>query len=214
MPWPYTNKKASENVVCWTCEHFQRYDDTPGTTNCQGECRKGPPAVTEASVKNFTTTITGEVEAFFPFLPFANTTWCSGYQRSLEASIPSVVQGRSNCAAQDWDDFHTPFDQYSTDPPFARKKDILESCWYCEHFQNEIDPPSDFCYGYCMLRPPWDYDNENYDFGAGVSRVGIAHTPPLIRYAAWIWCSKWERARAAVSAPPQSGGVPCKGGLG
>jgi hypothetical protein len=160
-------------------------------------------------VNNFTTASAGEVDAFFAFIPFGNTSWCSGFQRSLEENIPSVVSGKSNCDKQSWADWNTPWDIDQAGAPMEIKKPIEETCWYCEHYQVVDDAINPTCNGSCMIGPPDGYLNENYDTGGGINRIGFSRLFPRVNYAAWKWCSKWERSRTPVDDPPEQNNIPC-----
>ena len=211
MPYPLWNKKADANVVCWQCEHFQRRDDTSGTQNCQGECRKkpvGPGGI----LRNDTLDSSGDLNGAFAFVPFGNTTWCNGFQASLEENIPAVVEGKANCSDQVIADWLSPRENMTSNAPRENKKDILESCWYCEHFQrNEEVPPSQSpCVGFCFIDPPPNFDHENADWGTvGFNRMEYWWSEQQMQNAAYFWCSRWQRSRQDVPDPPETAGLPC-----
>lgn len=212
MPYPSWNKNEGANVVCWLCEHFQRRDNTPGTSNCQGECRKSP-LERSAGARNDTADSNGEVKSAFAFVPFGNTTWCSGFQRSLEENIPLVAEGKDNCADQGWADWVTPHENMTFSPPRLNKKSIEDTCWYCEHFQRDPENQGSgaLCSGFCCIDPPLDFQVENVDWtGTGFNRIEYAWEWPMLQNAAYMWCSKWERSREPVPDPPEQGGVPCQ----
>lgn len=213
MTYPIWNKNEDENQVCWLCEHFQRRDNTEATQNCQGECRK-EPMEWSAEVRNFTKDSGGEITAAFAFVPFGNTTWCSGFQRSLEDNIPAVVEGKANCADQLFDDWETPWDNMTSPAPRLNKKTIEETCWYCEHFQraDEVVSSGQSCLGFCNINPPRNFMQENYQTDVGINNIGFDFLNPMFQNGGWLWCSKWERSRSDVPDPPEFGGVPCKSG--
>lgn len=210
--YPFWNKNEDDNQVCRLCEHFQRRENED-ERNCQGECRK-EPLEWSASVKNLTKDSEGEVDAAFAFVPFGNTTWCSGFQISLEADIPAMVEGREACAEQGWDSWLTPWDNMISPAPRLNKKTMLETCWYCEHFQTQVEdnPSGSPCVGFCFIDPPRNYVNENYHTGEGINQIGFDYINPRIQNGAYMWCSKWERSRDVVPDPPEFAGVPCQGG--
>lgn len=213
MGYPDWNKNADDNQVCRLCEHFQRRDNSEASQNCQGECRK-EPLEWSAGVDNLTTASQGEINAAFAFVPFGNTTWCSGFQRSLEQNIPTMVDGKANCADQAFSDWESPWLNMIGVAPRVNKKDILETCWYCEHFQTQTEdsPSGSPCLGFCFIDPPRNYMNENYDTGGGINQIDFDYENPRIQNAAYMWCSKWERSRDVVPDPPEFGGLICGGG--
>lgn len=214
MSYPTWNKNEAKNIVCWQCEHFQRRDNTPGTQNCQGECRKNVPAW-DGDMRNDVQAADGTKFGVFAFVPFGNTTWCNGFQKSLEDNIPAVADGRANCADQDWADWETPFINMYGIAPRLSKKSMLDSCWYCENFQRdpENQGPGQNCGGYCFLAPPTPFVRTSIDYGTMVVQdINNANAQPFIQNSAWMWCSKWERSIDAVPDPPEDSGVVCGGG--
>ncbi len=214
MTYPSYNTKESENIVCWTCQHFQRRENGPSIANCQGECRINPP-IRGADAYNETNDIFGVVKAAFAFVPFGNTTWCSQYSRSLEENIPGIIEGKGNCLDQNWSTFVSPWDNMSLAAPRLNKKPTEETCWYCDHFQRSEEVPSsgNQCTGYCFLNPPQPYLEEALDWegaGATVMKKGILQ--PEIINGAYMWCSQWKRARQTVPDPPSQSGQNCAPG--
>lgn len=214
MPYPYWNKNEAANVVCWLCEHFQRRDSTPGTQNCQGECRKEPIDF-GGLLRNDTQDSNGDLNGAFAFVPFGNTTWCSGFQMSLEDNIPDVVSGRNNCSDQSVSDWLSPRDNMTNNAPRENKRPMDETCWYCEHFQRspEVQGSGTPCTGFCQINPPKPFLHENSDWtGGGNNRMEYWYSEQYMQNAAWFWCSKWKRSRLEVPDPPEFGGVVCAGG--
>lgn len=214
MPYPFWNKKEDENVVCWKCEHFQRRDNTEDTDNCQGECRKNPVSW-GGTMYNDTDAASGDLESAFAFVPFGNTTWCNGFQRSLEENIPNPIAGRANCRDQTAVNWESPRDNMIANAPRENKKTMLETCWYCEHFQRdpENQTPGTPCGGFCFIAPPPGFELQNGNWeGAGNTRMELWYANAFIQNSAYFWCSRWERSRTEVPDPPEFDGVPCQGG--
>jgi hypothetical protein len=214
--WATWNVKAADNIACWTCEHFQRYDDSDTPTDCEGECRKNSPQWMAAD-KLYSCDPPPEEEklqeGYFTFIPFGNTSWCNGYQRSLEDNIPPAPATKWDCPHQETKDFTTPFQVRDVPGPF-NKKDVLDSCWYCTHFQrfNEEESMENWaCHGYCQIKPPQAWTLE-FPFWAGPNEcMGTFFIFPWVRFAPRVWCSRWERNPRAdeLPAPPEQNGVLC-----
>lgn len=215
MGYPVWNKKADANVVCWLCEHFQRRDNTGGTQNCQGECRKKPIGP-GGLLRNNTEDSNGDLDGAFAYVPYGNTTWCSGFQASLEENIPDVVEGKANCADQSIDDWQSPRDNMTAAAPRLNKKTMENSCWYCEHFQRtpEDSPSGTPCVGFCFIDPIPSFQRENANWGTGGNDVMDYYwSETQMQNSAYFWCSRWERSRQEVPDPPEQGGLPCGSGI-
>jgi len=214
--WATFNVKAGFNVSCWTCEHFQRYDDSPAPALCEGECRKDMPQFMAADTLyscDPPPSIERLRESFFTFIPFGVSSWCSGYQRSLEPSIPPPPGGHWDCPHQETRDFVNPYLARAVPGPFS-KRPVEESCWYCTHFQrfNEAETMENWaCHGYCQIKPPQAYTTEVPQWGSPVERYCQFFIFPWVRFAPRVWCSRWERNPKAndLPAPPQQNGVLC-----
>ena len=96
------NIRAAENVSCWACEHFQRYDSGANPTDCAGECRKDSPWGANGYTVELITPVDWAFDGFFPCVPNGNVSWCNGFQRSLETDIPpSPGDESSDCSHTD-----------------------------------------------------------------------------------------------------------------
>lgn len=84
IPW---NVKASQNISCWSCDHFKRYVEDPQTTgDVFGECRKGPPPPTTGFDDNVDPELwwyTNRPRRRGPDM------WCGCWQRSIE-DVPAI----------------------------------------------------------------------------------------------------------------------------
>lgn len=220
----FTNKNADRNIVCWNCEHFNPSRDPAGppphgpppfakagigpteTQYCNGECRKNPPF-------NSWEFITGGVLAptangYFPFVPLGNTAWCSGFQRAVIPLPAPVVSGAQNCT--DLDPANWALPEVNNGIFTYRRVPAEDSCWYCEHFQwlemHEVFEPN--CSGFCQQAPPVAYHYPIPTGGPPPDPSQQYHWP-LINYAYYKWCSKFERSTRPVPTPPSQNGVPC-----
>ena len=230
---PAINKwlSSGQDVRCWSCEHFQPSNNFESETTqlCNGVCRKGPPALV-TQTQNDNADPPGEPPpnwqepsayyGYFPFIPFGNLTWCSGYQVALVqlGSTPPLERYLCQDGTKDTAKFPS---QYGQGPIFAanqlpRKKPITESCWYCEHFQKLGNPatPDDpgHCEGYCMMSPAGGFQ-EGFQQLLPASDI-YSHLRydqgfPRMQYAPYMWCSRWERSTLPVPAYPTILGVPC-----
>lgn len=208
--WAPFNARASENMGCWLCEHFQRYDGGANPVLCEGECRKTAPRLSADVLTREMPVVESDQEGYFTFIPFGNTAWCSGFQTSLEENIPpSPGDTMGDCPNQELDDFTDPKDVRVPPGPF-NKKSVENSCWFCIHFQRMEENPNDNaagCTGLCCIQPPetwvkWDtqpgmFQEEYWHFG-------------LIEYGPRVWCSRWKRVTHEVPDPPEFGGVLCQ----
>lgn len=212
------NIRSAQNVGCWTCEHFQRYDDSSTPTDCAGECRKDSPMGANGYTVETISPTDWSVDGFFPAIPNANVCWCSGYQRSLEANIPpSPGDDYSDCANTDPTTWTKPDNVRNAS--MASKKPTAESCWACAHFQRRyLDPTSppagDGCGGYCMHMHQTPYRRElGYLPPAAPQQIQPNNffLSPRIAYAPMTWCSRWERTDLTVPPVPDDGYGPCEG---
>ena len=152
--YAHWNQREDENIACWTCEHFQRYDADGSENWCEGECRKAAPEnqffdYNSINVNWFLS------DTYFPYVPWGNISWCSGYQVSREANLPAPPPGKDDCANQTRDEWVQPpeINAGGVQAPIPNKKGVENSCWYCVHFQRQGEVPSttdpDYCKGYC-----------------------------------------------------------------
>jgi hypothetical protein len=219
------NKNAALNIVCWQCEHFNPSRDPAGappraplragvggspapTAYCNGECRKNPPflhyEMLQAGVLAFDAT------GYFPFVPLGNTAWCSGFQRAVVPLPAPVIDGATNCTDLDPTLWATPNLINALGVAQYRRVPAENSCWYCQHFQTQTGgagPQAQSCVGWCQKDPP-KFFVTGIPGGAPPPLDQQEHFP-LIDYAYYKWCSKWERSILPVPAPPAFNGVPC-----
>jgi hypothetical protein len=211
MGWNTWNKRDSERVSCWLCQHFQRYDEGEDPVLCEGECRKEGPRLSEQYIKG-QPGIEYAKHAYFGFVPYGNIQWCSGFQRSLEANIPpapgNVKPALADCENLTPTTWITPpdFRQPGWTLPF-NKKPMNASCWFCQHFSREVedldgqDPISVKCSGICDLQPPRTWTWANFPYTAPDNEESFPNMP-FIQAAPAMWCSRWERSRIAVADVP------------
>lgn len=212
------NTKAGQNVSCWLCEHFQRYDFQEQPESCEGECRKNPPQEAR-DVWNLSGGLPGDPQAivfgYCTYIFFGNTAWCNGFQVSLEDNIPpSPGALSSDCLHTGYDEAIWPHVYNNTGPAPYSKKPIADSCWYCNHFQRRYTTPTDFigqCAGYCHIKPPERFYNEENLPPQPPGETVHNFVYPLIPTAAFMWCSRWERHPDAdqIPDPPDAGTGPC-----
>lgn len=211
---PDFNKKQARNISCWLCEHFQRYDSDPAPVNCEGDCRKYPPNMYN---QNYAPGTVPDDEwdglSFWFYIPFGNIQWCNGFQASLEANIPPAPGNPApvggDCAHQSFTDLILPQVQLNGGTPPFSKKPILDSCWYCDHFQRfqETPTPGPFpCIGRCQIEPRESYVYTN-PMPYVDSDLNTAYEFPQIRHGGNNWCNRWERTTLTVPDPP--GNPPC-----
>ncbi len=205
------------DISCWTCHHFQRYDDGSYYPSlCEGECRLQPPEYNAADIVHLCAP-PGPYEYFresyFTFIPFGNSSWCSRYKRSLEVNIPAPPASHWDCPHQATEDFTTPYDIRPVPGPF-NKKTVEQSCWYCVHFQrfNEAETMENWaCHGYCQIKPPQAYTRETPNWLVPSGCLQNFFIFPYVRFAPRVWCSRWARNPDAdqLPAPPEQNGVLC-----
>lgn len=205
VPW---NVQEGRNISCWLCEHFQRYDETESPLLCEGDCRKDAPRLWREAYETVTPQPYDAV-SYYTFIPHGNVQWCNGFQRSLEENIPpSPGSLTADCQNRDRNEWLLPNEFLASPSPPWSKKPILDSCWYCAHFQRwYVDPsqeiPSLSCQGTCMIQPPESYYRET---GPPYAAGNLENTfvPPLIWYGPYNWCNRWERTTLTVPDPAGS----------
>lgn len=206
------NVKADQNVDCWDCEHFQRYDGSEQPDDCAGECRKESPQA-GSYTKELVSPTDWPVDGYFTYIPYGNTAWCAGFQRSLEQDIPpSPHEFSTQCPNTDPVTWTTP-DSVRGDDMF-NKKATEDTCWFCDHFQRQWEFPerevaAEGCNGYCQHRPQPDYLTEEGFLPPGPPQAFILQSFPLftkVQFSALTWCSRWERATHDVPAVPTGPG--------
>lgn len=208
--YAHWNQRLDDNMSCWTCEHFQRYDEDGSKNWCEGECRKEAPLNSYLTFHNPNWYLS---DTFFPYVPWGNISWCSGYQVSLEENIPEPPPEKADCENQNRDDWILPPEiNTGNEKPIPNKKPTVESCWYCIHFQRQAENPTNDpadCKGYCRIQPPETYYRVDPDWLAG--KLNIDPTWTLIINSPIIWCSRWKRNPNAdeLPAPPEQNGVLC-----
>lgn len=90
-PW---NRKLSQNVSCWHCDHFQRYFEDPsdipqGQEPCKGECRKNPPeSIIRRGIPHHSTMIWDWMRGYSRPLLLGAKRWCSEFERSTRPVPP------------------------------------------------------------------------------------------------------------------------------
>lgn len=199
------NSKAAENVSCWFCEHFQRYDAGPEPSGCIGECRL------KAFISGSSGATTGnggesvQETPFFPVISQGVQFWCSSFQRTREKNLPPApAQDEENEVCLE--EAVIPDDvQEFRSSPWSKKLLIGyvsepikgSSCQNCDHYQGERETGSDR--GECRKYPLARYvegvfpvDVSYYKIGKNV-RIGTAHC--------W-WCSEWTRSRLPLVELP------------
>jgi hypothetical protein len=88
MPW---NKKAPENILCWTCDHFARlYENlntAPCGAACYGNCRRLPPGPYTYYQLNDSPLVRGELKgAHWSFS--GRDVWCHRWERATHTVPP------------------------------------------------------------------------------------------------------------------------------
>lgn len=209
--WSTWSRRLADNVSCWFCEHFQRFDATATPTNCEGECKKEAPR--KAMLTVHPTKDIWVNDSFWTFIPYGNVGWCSGFQRSLEDNIPPPPGTNINeCATLDPEAWINPREVHIGNlAPGPSKKSMLDSCWYCSHFQRQSEEigSNDDCHGYCQIAPPEDFTVDYPDYETAPRDLLMTMKWPYIMWAPWNWCSRWERNRQTVEPPPDFGGFVC-----
>lgn len=206
------NVKSDQNIGCWLCEHFQRYEGGEAPIDCAGECRKESPWA-----GNFTKELESPTDwprdGYFTYIPFGNVAWCNGFQNSLEQNIPpSPGDASGDCLNTDPITWTVP--QNVRNDRMFNKKITEDSCWFCDNFQRLYVDPSgqqaaEACKGYCQHRPQPDYHTEEGFIPDGMPSPFITEVFPLftkITFSALTWCSKWERATHEVPPVPTGPG--------
>lgn len=210
--YAHWNQRKDENLSCWMCEHFQRYDLDGSQSWCEGECRKSAPNNQSLRFHNPNWFL---ADTFFPYIPWGNISWCSGFQASLEEDIPAPPAEKDDCANQTRDDWVLPPEiNTGNKKPIPNKKTTEESCWYCVHFQRQGEIPSatdpDYCKGYCRIEPPDTYYRVDPDWLAGKRNIDPSWV--LIINSPLIWCSRWTRTTQVVPPPPEQDDELCGSG--
>ena len=212
--WAVFNVKEANNIVCWTCEHFQRYDDSENPILCEGECRLNPPQFMAADVSHRCDPPEQYArESYFAYTPYGNTSWCNRYKRSHEENIPPSPGGYWDCPHQSVTTYVNPYDIRVPPGPF-NKKTVEESCWYCTHFQrfHEAETMENWaCHGYCHIQPMQAWTREVPTWISPPGCLNNFYNYPWVRFAPRVWCSRWERNPKAneLPAPPEQDGVLC-----
>jgi len=202
LAYSYTN--TVKNFSCWTCDHFQRFEQSPPFTICQGQCRFAPPRLYAvlSDEWNEPEPVPEHWIGFAPWFPSvcdAPRSWCSQWERTQEKNLPDPPS-RSICEPAE--PGHIIIDWQWT--AWTKKADLNVHCWNCDHFQKDpygIGGSS----GECRKNPleaggtAWwvpGYFNGNV-------------LQDMTTYFAWFWldankywCSQWERARHVVSPVP------------
>lgn len=215
MPTVPNWSSRPDNVVCWSCEHFQPYryefggnGDPDLVYGCEGECRKYPPRSITDKVDD-TDTETHSIRGYCHYIVFGNVQWCSGYQRALQSYYPAAPIGSVNCNHQNYADLIYPaeYNAYAS-PPYS-KRPVTESCWYCTHFQRLYQTAIDIenmCGGFCCIEPG---PQQQYDFEIGVGFDNDFQNMPRIQHGTAMWCNRWERSPFDVPDPFDAGQGEC-----
>ena len=198
------------SVNCWTCDHFQRFDEKEEPKSCAGECRKNPPL---GFLDN--TNMTDWYQ--FPVVIAGPLHWCGSWQRTTETPLPPTptysppvlkAQNPQNgefkfCFSRQVFDFPDDFEDWI---PWNRKLKENISCWHCDHFQRveqKIVPTSD-CAGECRKNPP-----------APVVQRKVLTTSILLGFCVPIffgplyWCGDFQRSINEIPPIPEKDGKLC-----
>jgi hypothetical protein len=213
------NKNKNLNIVCWNCEHFQPSRDPTAilphgpqpfgkktgiepepTSYCNGECRKNPPFFHFEIISTNPPGYIDDCYGYFGFIPLGNLAWCSGFQRAIVPLPAPVVPEAMDCADYEIVNWFIPKTNDSVKT--YRKVPPENSCWYCQHFQSQLDEY--YCSGWCQKDPPVLFSSQT-----NLPENVLQYHFPYIKYSYYKWCSKWERSQLPVPAPPSQLGVPC-----
>lgn len=199
-----TNVKSNENVVCWNCQHFQRYDESDTPTACIGECRFKPIGCYKSGEETTNGTNPLYRANNFAVVKDGSQMWCGNFERSLEKNLPPMPpHNDDSCNAQytlpdDWQNFQNSRwnKQLKTGYVSTPSKGSV-CCWNCDHFnpKDASSEPSSRS-GTCRRDPPCPYET-----GDNPNSYWMCGEFPSMPDAVCNWCSQWERARHTIAAP-------------
>lgn len=207
-----TFNKNAENVCCWKCQHFQRYDSQAGTEqqtgSCAGECRYQAPVPAVSSVQTTNGQNTAYKNGQFPVIQDGGREWCGNFARSLEKNLPPVPpqDSNGNCIYQpkwpdDWVTFNTsPWSKMLKAGYTATPGHGSVCCFNCDHFahQTNIYKGEVTRAGNCKRNTPRiGYSGNDYD-GNSIFEAGVF---PYVRDAVCEWCSEYERTQEKLDDP-------------
>jgi len=209
------NVKESQNIRCWNCDHFQRYDSSESPHSCLGECRLKAP------FSNFTGDFdsSGKLKVSWPLIISGPVYWCGQWERSTEKPLPSLPtplreDRQTNPTEWDWCEYGLEFpDDGELWEPWNRKLKDNVMCWNCDHFQREdASEEPETCKGWCRKNPPGPWiSSEITPKQPEQSNCGLrwAYGTAFQLLGPLYWCSEWERATHNVPPYPERNGKPC-----
>ena len=222
------NRYITERISCWYYEHFQPTPPAgappagpepaprakaggiiiPTEFYCNGQCRK-KPVFLHYEMDGPDNTPIFMVKGYFPFILFSSVNWCSGFQRALQE--PGPICDPVDCLDGSPENQNNP---NHNDTAYgwnqACKRQSQDTCWFCAHAQHVAEGQSSTyrdCEIFCMLEPPLGYA---HGIPAPPDELHQSFEHPIISFAYYKWCSRFERSSDTIPAPPEQDGIPCK----
>ena len=187
----FYNPKRDQNVYCWLCDHFQRFDPEREPENCYGECRLRPPKSLQVQEPGL------YLQEMWPVILDPKTTWCGSFERTLEANLPAPPE---ECWIFPCGPFEFEWD------PWNKKEPENVMCWTCDHFARLWEHPEEEsfgrCDGFCRHEPPSPYAEYRYNTSPEVDGTLLGIQWPVS--GKLHWCAKWERATHVVPPLPET----------
>lgn len=193
------NSKASVNVNCWVCDHFQRYERGDEPASCMGDCRFNLPSGNifsgQLDDKDITAAIPWTLIQESPFL------WCGKFQRSKEKNLPPAPPSQDNACLTtdalpfDWELFNSNPWNKKIGPGYVDAPQKGVACWNCDNWQALT--PHRNTLGLCRAKPP-----RPFIFGAALDKVfWVESNFARFNRGACEWCAQWQRALHDVPDP-------------
>lgn len=181
------NSKVNQN--CFNCASFQPYIDKPLVTTKNGECR-WCPQVGELTVP------TGDpgpttFNQFWPYIDDGLDFWCSKWKLTGQEAVVPSANPVAPVWPGDWEAFQAA--------PWNRRASLNQSCWNCNHYQYEVDPPVNpgENTGQCRKGPPPPV----LDLVVGITSETLE--PGKFIYAGSAhFCSAWEMKEGTIPTDP------------
>lgn len=174
-----TNSK--QNQKCWNCAHFQLYTTLSVPETAFGDCRHEPKV---GRLEN-----TDKFNQYWPFIGDGTDFWCSKWKKTQLIPPIEPVSPRDPSWPSDWENW----------VPWNVRKSQNISCWSCNHYQREVEDPTEpgENTGQCRKNPV----PEVLDLVVGLNSDTLRGLK-FVYAGSSFWCSCWERQQGNVPVDP------------
>ena len=184
MPTSTIDWNVKENQSCWSCNHWQRYDESPTPNRAEGECRKMPQKMQVQGTASF-------FAEFYTFIDNGKIFWCSEWKKSVLEVPPPPETPLPIVWPDVWEEWK----------PWNVKTPINQSCWSCNHWQREVvDPGPGDDKGECRkFTAP-----QVLMFSLAIPLFDIDEGRKILTIGPLQWCGCWEKNEGEVPPIPEN----------